>query len=243
MRRNLVGVAALGVLAAGLVAARDAGAAARRFAWLQDTDVLPERNVELEWWVWERARETPGAVWFVASGVIGLTDHLELSLPLELGIRGDGERALADYGLDLRVRLASADPAKVGPLVPLLRLGARRLVQSDEARLDLDAVLSLTAGRLHAVIDAGGFALTGSEQIYLAGGAGVSLRVTDELRVGAELHGEISLDQRDDDDRWISAGPNLSYTHGRFWLTASLPIGLHEAAPDLLPRVIWGVAF
>lgn len=233
-------MAALLGIAAGLLAAGDAAAAARRFAWLGDTDVLPERTVELEWWVWERPH---AAAWFVAAAVVGLTDHLELSLPFELGLSADGERARATYGAELRVRLASPDATRAGPVVPLLRAGAHRVVQTDEARLELFGTLSIDAGPARVVVEAGAYAMTGSERVYAAGGAGISLRVTDELRLGAELRAELSLDERDDDDRWVNAGPNLAYVHGRLWVTASLPIGLHASAPDLLPRILWGVAF
>jgi hypothetical protein len=234
----ILGVA---VLVVGLVA-RDAGAGRRRFAWLADTEVMPERTAELEWWVWERTEDGPRFVYLAVAGVIGLSDHLELSLPLELGVRGDGPGNLAGYGIELRARLASPDPARTGPLVPLVRAAARRLVQTDEARLDLGVVLSLDAGALRVVVDAGGYALTGRERYALAGGAGLSWRVAGELAAGVEAYAELPLDESDD-EAWITAGPSLAFTHGRFWVAASLPIGLHGAAPDLLPRIQWAIAF
>lgn len=237
MRGQLVAVAATAGL---LAAAGNAGAAARRFAWLDDTDVLPERSVELEWWVWERPDT---AVWFVGAAVVGINDHLELTLPFEVGLSSDGERARASYGAELRLRLASPDAARAGPVVPLLRAGAHRVVQTDEGRFELFAALSIDLGRARVVVEAGGYATTAEEQLYAAGGAGISVRVTDELRVGAELRAELSLDERDEEDRWVSAGPNLAWTHGRLWVTAALPIGLHATAPEVLPRILWGVAF
>jgi hypothetical protein len=92
-------------------------------------------------------------------------------------------------------------------------------------------------------VDLGGWATTGDERVYATGGVGVSVAVTDELQLGAEVYAEASLATSGEDERWVAAGPNVAYTHGRFWITASLPIGLHRAAPDLLPRVIWAVAF
>lgn len=218
--------------------------AGRRFSgWLSDTDVLPQRSAELEWWVWERTGQPPPVVYLAAAGVVGISDHLELALPLELGLRSDQPGQLALYGLDVRYRLASPDAAAAGPVVPLLRAGVRRLVQREDARLELDAVVSITAGKLRVVVNAGAFAETEAERIYAVGGAGVAYALTQDLAVGAELYAEASLFTPGEHERWISAGPTLAFTYGRFWVTGSLPIGLHDEAPDLLPRVQWGIMF
>lgn len=222
----------------------DAGAARRSSGWLWDTDVLPERTTELEWWTWERTGVEPRVVYLAVSGVVGLTDHLELALPLELGLAADGPGTRTHYGLELRARLASPDASRAGPIVPTLRFGVQRLVQTDEARLDLGATLSFAAGALRVVVDAAGVARTGAEEMSLVGGAGASWAVTDELRLGAELYAELGLAAPDDAyDRWVTAGPTLAFTHGRFWIAASLAIGLHDDAPTLLPRLSWAIAF
>src|SRR5262249_20782651 len=156
----------------------------------------------------------------------GLTDTLEVAVPLEAVWRPQtGSTALDAYGLDLRWRLASADAAKAGSVVPLLRLGARRVIPEDAARLEGDLVLSFELRRdLRAVVDVGASAVTASGgRAYGSFGAGMNYAVLDELRVGAELYGEVSF-RSADDETWVSAGPSLSFTHGRFWLTAALPI-------------------
>jgi len=228
------------------VAAPRADAAKRSFAWLWDTDVVPERTVELEWWATEETGDDGRDAVLTVSTVFGLTDNLEIAVPIEAAWRsGSNQTQFQSYGLELRWRLVTADPAKAPPIVPLIRLAAVRLIQPDVARLDADAVVSFDIARgLRAVIDVDGYVVTvGPPAWYLAGGVGVSYAIFDELRVGAELYGLKTLDNDRFEESWLSLGPNLSYTHGRFWITAALPIGLGHGAPTLLPRIVWATAF
>lgn len=223
------------------VAGRDAAAGRRFTTWVWDTDVLPERAVELEWWVWEKTGYAAREAALSAAGVVGLTDNLELALPVDVVWRPEAGTQLASAGVDLRWRLAPADRARSGPLVPLVRVGARRLFAEDAARLEGDAVLSLDAGRLHAVVDAGAIWISDDEEGYVTLGGGATVETITDLRFGVEAYGEIALDGASD-ETWVSVGPNVSFTHGRFWVSASLPIGIGDG-PELLPRVIWAVAF
>jgi hypothetical protein len=228
------------------VSAAEAGAARRRFAWLWDTEVEPQRIVELEWWLWERTGYARSVAVLSAAGVVGLTDNLELALPFEVVWRPETDRTqLEDYGLDLRWRLASADPARAGRIVPLVRLGVRRLIQEDAVRFEGNVVVSFDLARaLRAVVDVGATAATDENEVYLTYGAGLTYGLSDELWIGAEAYGEKAFSSSGEEGpMWISAGPNLSFTHGRFWVTAALPIGLHREAPDFLPRIIWATAF
>jgi hypothetical protein len=237
VRRWLVAGAILAVVGVG---AGDAGAARRRFGWLYDTETVPERTTEVEWWVWERPRGLR-TIYFTVEGVVGLTDTIELGLPLEVWTTG---ATLAVYGLEARWRLFSADPAKAGPIVPLIRAGVLRFGQTDSWRCELDLVVSIDLGRsVHLVGDAGGYFDSFDSRYYLTGGAGVSVAVTDELGLGAEIYSEASIATRGQDERWLSLGPNLTYTHGRFWVTAAVPFGVTRDAPDVVPRITWAVAF
>jgi hypothetical protein len=218
----------------------DAEGARRRFAWLWDTEVSPQRGVELEWWIWETAGASERA-WLLVSTVVGLTDNLELGVPVVVVWSPDTGTELDGYGLDARWRLGSADPAKAGPVVALLRAGARRQIQAGALRLEGGATLSLDLGRLRAVADADVVYGSDRDDVSAAFGAGLSYRVTEELFVGVESYGVARFGE--DGGSWFSVGPNLSFTWGRFWLTASLPIGIDADAPDLLPRVIWATAF
>jgi len=225
--------------------AAPADAARRRFGWLWDTDVVPERVVELEWWATERTGDTDGEAVLTVATVFGLTDTIEIAVPVDVAWHPSTKQTqFQDYGLEVRWRLATADPAKVGPVVPLIRLAAVRLLQIDAARLDADAVVSFDFGSsLHAVIDVDGYAITSGPSYYLSGGAGLSYSITDDLHAGVELYAVKTVSSQRPDESWLTVGPNLAYTHGRFWITASLPIGVAGDAPNLLPRVIWATAF
>ena len=228
------------VLALVVVLCGDAGAARRRFAWLWDTDVSPQRGVELEWWVWETIGETDRA-WLLVSTVFGLTDTIELGLPVAVVWQPESGSALDSYGLEARWRLASPDPARSGPFVALLRAGVRRQVPADALRLEGGVTLSLDVGRLRAVAD--GEVVYGSNggNVTAVFGAGLSFAITQDLFAGVESYGVAPLDG--DGNAWLSVGPNVSFTWGRFWLTASFPFGVSDAAPDFLPRIIWATAF
>jgi hypothetical protein len=76
----------------------------------------------------------------------------------------------------------------------------------------------------------------------MTGGVGISLALTPDLHLGAEVYAWQTLASGSPPESWISAGPNLSFSHGRFWITAALPVGLNSGAPDFLPRIIWGTA-
>jgi hypothetical protein len=162
-------------------------------------------------------------------------------VPVIVGRRPEAATELDGYGLEARWRLGSADPAKAGPLVALLRAGARRQIPADALRLEGGATLSLDLGRLRAVADAGVVYASDGGEVSSVFGAGLSYRVAEELFVGVESYGVARFGENG--TSWFSVGPNLSFTWGRFWLTASLPIGIDDDAPDLLPRVIWATAF
>ena len=65
---------------------------------------------------------------------------------------------------------------------------------------------------------------TGDSFICGQASAGVSVRVGDGWRVGAETYGEITV--TGDSVSWAVAGPNVSLTSGRLWGSATLGPGL-----------------
>src|SRR5512147_2708649 len=112
-----------------------ASAGPSRHAWLYGTEVLPERQVEIETWVQEEdgkgddhADET---LWWVAP-VVGLTDQVELAIPFEVVSESSDAApeprvAFEHYGVELRWRLVTSDPVEAPAVVPLLRVGIKRL--------------------------------------------------------------------------------------------------------------------
>jgi len=234
---------ALGALAALLLVLDVSPAAAgrRRFAWVLDPELVPQRGVELEWWIEERILGERDVGELAVHGVIGLTDNLELALPLETYWDQDG-LYLQGYGAELRWRLAPADPARAGPVIPLLRAGVRRLTSPGALGLTAGVAVAVDASaRLRIALDAGVGWRTGDERAYLVYSGGATFALTGDLFAGVEAYGVLDTD--DPDTAWIAAGPVLSFTHGRFWITGSLPIGLVASAPDLLARVVWATAF
>ena len=242
--------AALAVLAL-LVAEGAAHAGRSHFGWLYDTETVPERGVELEQWVSDQHRQGPThaaetAVWW--GPVIGITDQLELAVPIEWAwTKSDVQPPrtfLARYGAELRWRLVSADPVDAPAWVPYVRVAIKKPVtETEAAEVEGDAVVSYTCGRVHAVANLGlyGDVHPGDDVWATRSGAGVSIEVTDELRLGAEAYGELGFAGASSDDDWATVGPNLSWTHGRFWLSASFGVGVYQI--QSAPRIKWAVAF
>jgi hypothetical protein len=245
--------AALAAIVIVALASGDARAGRAGFAWFFDTEVVPERGVELETWIidenglGDRNVDTTRLLW---QPVVGVTDRLELALPVELDyIELDdpmvgGDTRLGHYGAELRLRLASSDPIEAGPVVPLVRLGVRRMVTARErVRGEGDLVVSAELGPCWRVVgDVGAIAElgTGEDIVFLRPGAGVNALVVGELRLGVEAFASF----RFDDDRgsdWLVVGPNLAWTHGRFWLAATFGVGVFGV--DTAPRINWAVAF
>jgi hypothetical protein len=216
------------------------------FGWLFGTEVMPERGVEMQTWIYEQNGQ-PGqpsytGLWWAP--VVGITDQLEVSLPIEAAWIGGAtpDFTLTDYGVDLRYRFVSSDPVEAGPLVPLARIAVKRDVAARDATiLEGDFVLAYIAGRVHAELDAGVLAEVSSEQhlVELHPGAGVSVKVAGDLRLGAEAFAQLQVS--DGTDEWVAIGPNMAWTHGRFWLSAAYGIGLYQIRTA--PKIVWGVAF
>lgn len=243
--RLIVAAAAL-----ALVPARAAHAGLSRFGWLIDTDVIPERSVELEQWTTEEDqqgksnRDETTLAW---APVVGITDRLELALPVEwtweASDTAGARTAFTRFGGELRWRLVTNDPVDAPAFAPLVRLSVNRLVtERDAVEFAGDLVGSYHCGRVHAVANAGVLQLaqSGASATTARGGAGVSIGVTDELRLGAEAFAQLAL-TGDSDESWVAAGPDLAWSHGRFWIAASLPIGLYQIR--VAPRITWAIAF
>lgn len=242
----------LAVLLVACLLPRTAGAGRSFYGWLYGTEVMPERGVELQTWILDESGkygQSNKESWLWWGPLIGITDQLELALPVEL------EWASVDindmvktsftfkrFGIEARYRLAPPDPAEAPSLVPLVRVGVKRdVIVRDNLRAEADAVVSYDVGALNAMVDVGFIAdlATSNRHAELRPGGGVSVQVASGLRFGAEVYSELSLDAHG--ESWAVAGPNMAWTHGRFWLSASFGIGIYHIRTA--PRVMWGVAF
>lgn len=244
MRRGLAFVSVL------LVAPATASAGRTFYGWLWGTEVLPERGAELMSFVSEQNHQgdkfpyTSETRWWIGP-LIGITDQLELAIPLEVawGKTDDqeGHTAFDRFGAELRYRFVTQDPVDAPPLVPLVRVAVERsVIERDTTIPQADFVVSYQEGIVHVLADLGAYAeISGSRQHFeVHPGAGVSIEVIDQLRVGAEVHAELTLDEG---GSWAVAGPNVSWSHGRSWVTAAYGIGFYGLRDA--PRVLWGIAF
>jgi hypothetical protein len=244
----------LAALAVFFIAVPVAHAGRTHYGWLYDTETIPERQVELETWVFEEdgkgdPDENETTIWWAP--VVGITDRLELALPIEFGwheVEGAGgggySTQIDRVGLEARWRLMSPDPVESGPFAVLLRLSVKRVVPDrEQVRLEGGVVLSYDVSRLHLTADLGWLARVGGAedgQLEARPGLGLSVRVGKYTHVGVESYAELRL-RGDSIVSWISAGPNVALTRGRFWFALSVPIGLQNI--DAAPRLNWGVAF
>ena len=243
-------------LGASVVALPDAEAGRRPFIWVWDTEVLREREIEMEQWIWEVDRDKKHAAWLWWAPVLGVTDRLELAIPLE-GVTTWGAKPgataadpevwetstrIARYGVELRWRLADNDPEDAGPFVPLLRVAVKRDLGPKLAwLLEGNVVASYDRGSLHTAVDLGVFHSIGNAWggTWLSYAGGVTYGARDGLRIGGEVFGEVGISSG-----WNSftmVGPDIAWTHGRTWLTFGCLIGVTEHAANWMPRILWAI--
>ena len=238
--------AAFVLIALGLLAG-SAHAGFRTSAWSFDTRTVPERQAELELWITQLVSGPDGATGTTAvllAPVIGITDQLELAIPLTAEYaRATDATQLTSWGIDARYRILPARPGQ--RFSPLIRAGARRLVAKDDAfRLSADLVLGIDPmPRLHIVLNAGVSTITKPKTIVAEYSAGIFYAVADDIRLGVDAFGTQELSAPGPTDGWFAAGPGVSLSHGRFWVAASVPFGITSKAPDAMPRLIWALAF
>ena len=213
------------------------------FGWLYGSEVVPERGVEIENWIVEEnkkgdAKTDETSFWW--GPVIALTQHLEFVISAEAADETAGVH-FTRWGADVRYRVQSPDPIDAGPFATLFRIGAKRLIQERAGvRGEADIVASYTAGILIASVDLGGVFehSPGADEIEFRPGAGVSVRVVGDFRLGLETYSELIA--KGDGTSWLVVGPTASLTHGRFWGAATFGIGMFGIRDA--PRLTFGVA-
>jgi hypothetical protein len=242
------GLAVLVAVVTALPARAEAGRSF--FGWLFPTEVMPERQVELQTWISEENKNADAAdrslsIWGAAP-MVGITDRLELVMPFEMmwgRVPGmPGFTVMHNYGVEARYRFVTMDREEAPPFAPLVRLAVRRLVLTrDVVRPEVNVVGSYEIDSVFVAVDVGLLADISREDTHLQlrPGLGVSVNVAGDLRVGAEAFAQISLDDRG--STWAVVGPNMSWTHGRFWVSATYGVGVHDIKSA--PRMQWGIAF
>jgi hypothetical protein len=221
------------------------------FGWLYGSEVMPERGAELQSWITEENFDLRAETSWLFSAQIGVTDQLELGLPLEFDwTRVTNPMTMMDttstrfsrFGIEGRYRFVTQDPVDAPAIAPLLRVGVKRLIGNrDGVRPEADLVISYESGIVQLLADLGFAAdIDPDDQVYeFRPGAGISVLAADDLRFGLEAFSVI----KSEGGSWVITGPNLSWTHGRFWISGAFGIGLVQDRIQTAPRVQWGIAF
>jgi hypothetical protein len=246
----------------GLLAIAAPAHAGRTFyGWLYGSEVMPERGAELQTWVSEESDLTDEGhadeTSWVVQPMIGIDDQLELVLPLQLTWSNDNsvdammqpippKFTFENYGAEIRYRLVTQDPVDAPPLAPLVRFAVKRSPHDHKAlRVEGDFVASYQSGRFHGLVDLGvvsdaSWANNAKQHFEVRPGAGVSIEVGGDVRLGAEVYSEIALDDNGG-STWAIVGPNLAYSHGRSWISAMGGVGIYNI--HSAGRLQWGIAF
>ena len=231
-------------IAAVATAATPAAAEPVRYGWLDSSDVLAAHAVELEARISELGDQGPlhvrqASLWLAPK--LGVTDALELRLPFELVRRYETglppSFSWARYGAEVLYRVDVGGGFGLRP-----RLGVSRDVAiHDLIHAETGVAASWQLGRFHLLGDANVAAdiNRGGLRLAVFGGIAASAEVATGLRLGAELYGERSRDEST--QRWAVVAPVLAWTRGRFWVAASLGIGLTNISTA--PRLRWAIAF
>lgn len=244
MRAALVRV----ILLAVVLAPGAAQAGRTQFGWLFGTEVMPERGAEIQTWITEENDTGDHETLWGVQALIGVTDQLELAFPIEFVWRdtptANPTTIMKRYGIEARYRLVSGDPVDAPPFAPLLRLAVKRdITVRDTTIVEANFVVSTITptGSVLAMLDLGivGGINKDDQEFEARPGAGVSFKVVGDLRLGAEVFSHLSF--KSSDARYIAAGPNLAWSHGRSWVSAAFGIGLYQI--KTAPALQWGIMF
>jgi len=263
-RRNPEGqlrlILAILTLASALASA-PAEAGRRAFLFAYDSEIVPEGDVELEQWWWSESRIQAGGdrataraalYWIWWAPVIGLTNHLELALPIQI-IAGANNTTLQTFSADLYYRFFSRE--KEGGFQPLIRASIHQAISARSAPSSGEVNLVLAYGKpseLHIAVNAGvTFSLPWPENLprpatgSFGGGVSYPLSPGGEFRLSAEVLAEVQDPSMPLAFPRYFAGGAVSWTRGRIWITAGTMVGLtglSSASPPFIPRLLWAVA-
>jgi hypothetical protein len=247
--RLLLAVLALGPLPAW------AGRTSHLF--MDESQLVSEGDVELEQWVWTQGqipsqpeRPVTGWVWF--GPVVGISSHLELSLPLQLV--ATPEQAVLDT-ISLVARYRFFPREKDDGFQPLVRMEYQQPLSRYASPPVLKILLVTTYGSLTAVRVTANVGVqlglpfmqssaTGSVSVLGTAALGVSIPLGREFRIAAELDGQLPLAGVPHPNLGqLFLGPSLEWTRGPIWVTFGTLFGLTNNSNRFLPKVLWGITF
>jgi hypothetical protein len=228
-----------------LLIASPAYAGRTLYGWLSETDTVPDGGLEIGTAIYEHDDLGPfheRSIALLWTPAVGLTEYLELAVPVELvSLTADDVApgfALTRYGAELRYRFLPRSSA----LRPLARFAlSRDATIRTQVRTEIELAASYDHGPLQVELDAGLVLDVNIGRLHkeLRPGAGANVRVTDDLRLGAEIHAELALDSTT--TSWAVIGPDVAWTRGRFWIAGVAGIGIHRitAAPRMNIGMVW----
>jgi len=234
-----------------------ARAARTSHLFMDESQLLPEGDVELENWLWTEGRipNQPGrpvTSWIWLAPVVGFTSHLELQLPVQLV--GTPDYAVIDtIGLVARYRFFSREDED--GLQPLLRLEYQQPLSRYASPPDLKILFVATYGNLRAVRVTANLGVqlglpflqssaSGSVSVLGAASLGVSIPIGTELRLAAEVDGTLPFaDNARPYPGQLFAGPSVAWSRGQIWVTFGCLFGLTHNSNRYLPKVLWGITF
>ena len=215
------------------------------YAWLPQIDTLPDGTMELETSLYEHDNLGPfheRSTFLALTPSVALCTCLELAFPITLAtITADDaspSSGINRYGAELRYRFLPHS----SPLHAVARFGLSRYVPiQSQVRTEAGVAASYDVDRVQIAADLDGVLDVnfGHPHAELRPSLGASVRITDELRLGAELHAELSHD--DTAPSWAALGPDVAWARGRFWLAGAFGIGIEHitAAPRLNIGMDW----
>jgi hypothetical protein len=237
--------------------------------FLDETQLLPEGDVELEQWIWAEGqipnqpyRYVTGWVWF--GPTVGISSHLELSLPLVI-VATPEQTVLNSISLVARYRFFPRE--QDDGFQPLIRVEYQQPLTNYNAgeyygvpysypqTPQLKVLLVATLGNLTGVrgtVNVGvqlglPFLQTSSTASFSAlgtAGLGVSFPLGSEFRLAAELDGQLPLDGLTEPNvAQLFLGPSVAWTRGQIWVTFGSLFGLTRYSNRFLPKVLWGITF
>jgi len=233
-----------------------ARAARTNHLFLDESQMLPEGTFEFENWVWSYGRipnkiDRPATIWLWWSPVLAVSNHLELSLPIQM-VSFPGDFYLHSIELVARYRIFPRE--QDDGWQPLIRVAYGQPLDPAAGPPSLETTFVLTIGSLQnvrATLNVGVFmglpflqnTAKGTFSVLGRAGVGVSFPLSKELRLAGEVYGQLPIhgDTRPDTGQ-IYAGPSLGWTKGPFWITFGSLFGLTNDSSRYYPRVLWGVA-
>ena len=235
-----------------LLAAGDARAGGRPYAFVQGTQAVSDGGLELENWFGDvRPRGgAPGDWEWWLGPVVGASDHVEVGLFGIFGQRAASSSSAGALSFDSLRLQATWQPVDRGRWPVDVRVRAELGLPVGGERITsgwLGAIAGKDVGRLDVTANAGGWEEWTQQDgrtrasSYVQGGLGASLAIARGLRAGGELFAWRKVD--DAHDHEYVGGPSIAYGQGRFWTAATAGFGIDPGSPRNHARLVVGLLF